>query len=280
MKKEEENILNKKKKREETKQKNKAEKAKNSIRPHYTNMFMTQMPQYYDFPKYNYSSNQMMFFLNNSIPYYNFPIETKKESDNLIYNYIDNSLKKGIVNHIIGALYILNVQQNKPKPLDKKVVPINTVIHENKIVENTQSLNLKTTDLVNLSLINISGNNNCNIHVKDSLNSTIDNFKPKGENIVGNNITNKLNFEEKNLNDNLNNDKDNKMEDKINNINQIDGKEKNLNENSKEKKEEEDINVNNNEMTNNNLNFENKPNEIEKKENIINEKTSYRTIIS
>ncbi len=64
--------------------------------------------------------------------------------------------KKGTVNYIIGAFYISKSQQNKPKYLDKNVVPINTVIRENKIVENVQNINWKYNDLVNLNLIYIS----------------------------------------------------------------------------------------------------------------------------
>ena len=64
--------------------------------------------------------------------------------------------KKGTVNYIFGAFYISKSQQNRPKYLDKNVVPENTVIHENKIVENFENINWKNNDLVNLNLINIS----------------------------------------------------------------------------------------------------------------------------
>ena len=266
IKKEEDNILNKKKKREETKQKNKVEKSKNTNRPiqNSQNMFMTQMPHY------KYLTNYSMLIYN-PFPYNQVSqIETKNESDNFFYNYMDN--KKVTVNHIIGAFYIKKVQQNKPKHLDKKVVPINTVIHENKIVENFQNLNLKNNDLVNLNLINISGNNNCNINIKDS---NVNNFEFKEENVIGD--VNNFN-ERKNFTNDLNNNYNNTNE-KINFIiNVNDEKDKNLFEKSKENKEE-NINVQNNEIKNN-FNIENKLNENEKNENAINENITYRTIIS
>jgi hypothetical protein len=116
MKKDEENILNKKKKREESKQKNKAEKNKNinnTIQNYSSNM--NQINQYqYELLKRNYSyPNQMM--IHNS--FYSF-IENKKTNDNNIYSFIES--KKDIVNHIMGAFYILKDQQNKSKNLEKK----------------------------------------------------------------------------------------------------------------------------------------------------------------
>ena len=264
MKKDEENILNKKKKREETKLKNKAEKARNSNRPiqNYPNMFMTQMNNYpyLDYSKFNPYPNHMMFIYKNSpVPYYPFgPVETKKESDNLLYSYMVNTIRKGIVNHIIGALYI---QQNKPKHLDKKVVPINTVIHENKIVDNKNigDCSKNNDDITYQNFTNI--NNNIN---NDEL---IDGLKNNNGNI-NNNENNEIKFDNNEENNDLNIEKNN------DNINEIKEIENNMLENKKNSNENEENKNDNNLINDNHIN------EIEKKENQIEENQTYRTIIS
>ena len=265
MKKDEENILNKKKKREETKQKNQAEKARNINRPiqNDQNMFMTQMNNYpyMDYSKFNpYTSQLMFFYKNNPVSYYpSFgPVETKKESDNLIYSYMLNTIRKGIVNHIIGALYIFNIQQNKPKHLDKKVVPINTVIHENKIVDNKNigDCSKNNNDVTYQNFTNINNNIN-NDEFFDEL--------KKNNGNINNGENNDIKF---------NNNGDNNEKNNENNINEKKEVENNILENKKNSSENEDNKIDNN------LINENQINEIEKNANQIEKNQQYRTIIS
>ena len=269
MKKDEENILNKKKKREETKQKNKAEKVRNTNRPNqnYQNMFMTQMNHYpyIDYSKLNPYQNHMMFiYKNGPVTYYPFgPVETKKESDNLIYSYMNSKIRKGIVNHIIGALYILNIQQNKPKQLDKKVVPINTVIHENKIVDNKNisDYSKNNNDVSSKNFTNV--NNNIN-NEDENLKNSDENFN-NCENNRNDDIKFNDNGENNNLNIGKNNDNDNEKKEVENN--NLENKKDYFNENEK-------LNINEGNKNDNNLINANQINESEKKSQ------TYRTIVS
>lgn len=105
-------------------------------------------------PGYQYPGQQVMFLINNR-DYPNFPngypfapVEQQKEVINSVY--IDNLLKKGVVNHIVGAFYILHSQQAKSKSIieHKKIVPISTVNLDGD--ENDQQMN---------SLLGPGGNN-------------------------------------------------------------------------------------------------------------------------
>lgn len=192
--KDEENILNKKKKREETKQKIKAEKNNRNLNKqiqNYPNMFITQMTPYqqiqnYNFPNNNYhfnnnyhnnykmEPNDMMLFYSNfglinlSIP--------QIDTNNNIYSIVQKIINKGTVNHIVGAFYINKTQQNKNKNIDKKVVPINTVINENQILENNN-----ITINSNNDLINKNNNENNNFEILNN-NNDISNQEKQNQN--------------------------------------------------------------------------------------------------
>ena len=173
--KDEENILNKKKKREEIKQKTKAEKNnRNTNKPmqNYQNMFITQMNAYPQIQNYNFLNNYHLFnnysykiAQNDMIPYYNnlAYITLPSIDTNNIDSIIEKTKNKGTVSHIIGAYYILNTQQNKNKNIDKKVVPINTVINENQFFES----NIKNN---NNNLINNNNNEKNNFEISNNNN--------------------------------------------------------------------------------------------------------------
>lgn len=146
-KKEEENLLNRKKKREEAKQKQKAEKRmqknQNNLNAYYQNLLyqinglQNINPQlgiidYQNFMPYGLPNP--MFY--NQILYYNCE-EVPKEPMDVI---LQNMQQRGIINNIIGALFIKE-DQERPKAEDKNVqenAKENSEIPEGKEVKNDE----------------------------------------------------------------------------------------------------------------------------------------------
>ncbi len=218
--KDEENILNKKKKREEIKQKIKAEKNnRNTNKPmqSFQNMFITQMNAYPQIQNYNFLNNNYHFLnnynykiaQNDMMPFYNnlAYISMPSIDTNNIDSIIEKIKNKGTVSHIIGAYYIKNTQQNNNKNIDKKVVPINTVINENQFFEN----NIKN----NNNLINNNNNEKNNFEISNN-NNYISNQEK--QNPKSNKEIEQKNEEKENQ---INNRKENEIPIQVENTSQI-----------------------------------------------------------
>lgn len=146
--KDEENMLNKKKKREEGKQKAKSEKMRNQkvAQQNYANMNMQPMMYSSELYKLNngmipnsYYAGQM-FYLGKDLNYgYPFtPVEQQERTYNS--ESLEALIKKGIVNHIVAAKYIFEQQEkNKNKIIEQKKVPISTVNFNEGNEEDTQN---------------------------------------------------------------------------------------------------------------------------------------------
>lgn len=169
-KKEEEIFLNKKKKREEV-----GKKTKKPIRKP-PNHLQTQhnMSQMVPFQSFNYFQgnlfenksfqlpqhtmntinggyrfqNNGLFMLNNGN--YNtdsmYPIHSIEPKEAFNASFLNHSIKKGTVNHIIGAFYILIAQQAKGKEtteIPKKVVKVNSVKIDELCEEKDSNQNVK-----------------------------------------------------------------------------------------------------------------------------------------
>ena len=171
-KKDEENILNKKKKREEGKQKNKGDKSRfqnRALQQGYPNMNMALLPyqqmEYYQngyLPKGYIPQGYPMFYINSNRDYQSFtngypftPVEQQKDIFNSVY--LESLFKKEVVNHIVGAYYILQSQQAKSKTIleHKKIVPISTV----NLNEGDDSEQQSQQQMTGNSLLGPGGNN-------------------------------------------------------------------------------------------------------------------------
>ena len=171
-KKDEENILNKKKKREEGKQKNKGDKARfqnRALQQGYPNMNMAMLPyqqmEYYQngyLPKGYIPQGYPMFYINSNRDYQGFTngypfalVEQQKDIFNAVY--LESLFKKEVVNHIVGAYYILQSQQAKSKTIleHKKIVPISTV----NLSEGDESEQQTQQQITGNSILGPGGNN-------------------------------------------------------------------------------------------------------------------------
>ena len=141
-KKEEESLLNKKKKREEIKQKNKAEKNKmnknaNGINQYnnYMGLYMNQMQPINNQQQGYLDGYPNIYYYNNINSAYQYPTQMFGypyfpqyiyEQPKTLEEQIDLIYQRGIVNNIIGAFFIKEIQEKK-KSSEKRKVPVATV---------------------------------------------------------------------------------------------------------------------------------------------------------
>ena len=201
-KKDEESILNKKKKREEIKQKNKAEKNKlnkntNGVNQYgnYMGLYMNQMPPINN-PQQGYLDGYPnIYYYNNINSSYQYPThmigypyfpQYIYEQPKTLEEQIDLIYQRGIVNNIIGALFIKEIQDKK-KNGEKRKVPVATVELEEEQGNNT--LNSKN------SLENkIKNEEN---KERNNENNNSQNMEKEEDNSINNDIQNKM-IEQKN----------------------------------------------------------------------------------
>ena len=179
---EEYNLLNKKKKREEesNKKSDKIEINQNMFNQYniYQGLFIPPIGvpmQQINNKDQNYPEiYQKIYYINNSYEFLpnfqdgleNKPCyqESKIENTSNLQDTINNIFKRGIVNHIIGAYFIEEINGQKK---DDEEININN----NKINKNSKKVEL---NLSNLNKDNNNENNKENANIKDNKNKSID----------------------------------------------------------------------------------------------------------
>ena len=128
-------------------------------------MLPYQQMEYYQngfIPKGYIPQGYPMFYINSNREYQGFPngypfapVEQQKDIFNAVY--LDTLFKKEVVNHIVGAYYILQSQQAKSKTIleHKKIVPISTV----NLSEGDDSEQQPQQQMAGNSLLGPGGNN-------------------------------------------------------------------------------------------------------------------------
>ena len=128
-------------------------------------MLPYQQMEYYQngyLPKGYIPQGYPMFYINSNRDYQSFtngypftPVEQQKDIFNSVY--LESLFKKEVVNHIVGAYYILQSQQAKSKTIleHKKIVPISTV----NLNEGDDSEQQSQQQMTGNSLLGPGGNN-------------------------------------------------------------------------------------------------------------------------
>ena len=156
-----------------------------SYSPNYQFIEQLKNAYYPQNPAFQIPANLLLSLNDHFYSYVVNPIDQKKECETIINNnYIENKIKNGIVNHIIGSMFILQTQ--------KKIVPIKSVNLDGDD-ENKDEQNLNN----NINNNNVDDNNN---------NNNNNNVEKKENNEKNNDLNNENNNEEKNIS-NVNNDK-------------------------------------------------------------------------
>lgn len=98
--------------------------------------------------------NNGLFMLNHGYNSSMYPIQPIEQKEAFNLSYIDYSIKKGTINHIIGAFYIFSAQQDNKKEtteISKRVVKVNAVTIDDSREEKEKEpkKNLKENEEIN-----------------------------------------------------------------------------------------------------------------------------------